>query len=548
MTYRTTIAVVFLSLCARAQDGYSINPSRGVRGNTYGVLIRNTDSQCDKDKGPLKGATLSVPKGSGITAKPPDPEQSDGCALSVELNIADDATAANVDLTAVKDKKVVYRTQFTVADSAPGPVPPGIEPSVDVTWKVLSRKTLADNFGRRVANLYYGIEVVLGNDSGYDLSIASINFSLSRPTHMPVPNDSYRIVRGSLEHEQQVGVRNTAVNVIKGIGPVLTGASVFFNTQLHLKMGVLIYNNNKLFYTEIVGIFTSPFEKAIELIFPDLTIPQLNALDNETLRDGMIIHNNEPVRTIVFISQATLARFTSVPIFKTNDVTSAPFKLKSGLKKEFDPLDVADALGDLVLEGKIIDYRRRIHIVTKSNQTPAAPLQPLTFKQGQAATSVTLPVKFVAGMTVTSADPAMTIGTPAASADGNSTIIQVTVGEGAQAGTGKFTIGGGASPSSINYVIQAQSPSNVTTTSSTKGKKGDSVKLDFTGHFLQNIDLVVAFDPKTTGLEATWAAASPDGTKRTLTVKVTSAKPGDYKLTGKDQTGAAVSLATFTVN
>ena len=137
---------------------------------------------------------------------------------------------------------------------------------VDIAWKVLPRRVVADNFGSRVAKLYYAVVAVVGNNTGYDLQVSSILFQLPESTGIdtPVPVDPYRIVRGGLEREHMVGLRNSSINVIRGVGPMLVGGNAFVGGSL---------------YSQVVDIFSNPFAKGFEMMFPDKTVPQLAALD-----------------------------------------------------------------------------------------------------------------------------------------------------------------------------------------------------------------------------------------------------------------------------
>ena len=52
---------------------------------------------------------------------------------------------------------------------------------LDVLWDVLPPKTLSDLFGKRVSHEFYGIEVIIGNDTGSDLLVNALLFRKSDP-------------------------------------------------------------------------------------------------------------------------------------------------------------------------------------------------------------------------------------------------------------------------------------------------------------------------------------------------------------------------------
>jgi hypothetical protein len=160
--------------------------------------------------------------GSGVTLAASSTKTSDPCTWSGTLTVAQDA--ANGDLSVVvQESKSITQIPIKVVAKAAGPIPPGLKPQVDIAWGVLPRRISADNFGARITKLYYPIEVVIGNNSGYDLQIASVQFQLACPEESKcepksdfpnVPSDSYYTVRTSLQHEQLIGFRNTTVNIV----------------------------------------------------------------------------------------------------------------------------------------------------------------------------------------------------------------------------------------------------------------------------------------------------------------------------------------------
>ena len=143
------------------------------------------------------------------------------------------------------------------------------------------------------------------------------------------------MVRGSLEREHQVGLRNTGISTIKALGPVLAGAAAFYSGST---------------YGRIVALFSDPFEKGIEFVFPDKTVNQMLALDTQALREGTVIGKDTQQGVLVFISRDVLLTREN-----RNHLTSR-------FKSEFEPLAVMQALGELVLVGKSVQYVNRITV------------------------------------------------------------------------------------------------------------------------------------------------------------------------------------------
>lgn len=211
-------------------------------------------------------------------------------------------------------------------------------PGVDIAWKVLPRKVASDSFGSRVAKLYYAVVAVVGNNTSYDLQVSSLFFQLPAESGIkaPVPVDPYKVVRGSLEREQQWGLRNTAINLLKGAGPILAGSNVFLAGAIQ--------------YSRAINLLSSPLERGAELVFPDKTMAQLASLDTQALRENTIVASGNQQVLLVFISRDILSGGAHSKA------------LDSRFKSDFDPRAVMLALGDIVLVGKSISYVNRITV------------------------------------------------------------------------------------------------------------------------------------------------------------------------------------------
>ena len=201
---------------------------------------------------------------------------------------------------------------------------------VDIAWKVLPRRVVADNFGARVAKLYFAVQAVVGNSSGYDIQVSSIFFRMPDAAGLsaPVPTDPYTIVRGTLDREHLVGLRNTSIHIIEAVGPMLAGGAVFFagNTAASLHHGLI--------YSRIIDLFTGPFAKGFGLVFPDKTLNQ------------MVVVSRDLLMTDDASAEAKARRHA----------------LRRGLRSDFDPLVVMRQLGEIVLVGKSVQYVNRINI------------------------------------------------------------------------------------------------------------------------------------------------------------------------------------------
>jgi len=235
-----------------------------------------------------------------------------------------------------------------------GALAQALSPGVDIAWKILPRRVVTDNFGSRIAKLYFAVQAVVGNNSGYDIQVSSILFRLPETAGVsaPIPTDPYHVVRGTLDREHEVGIRNTSINLIKAVGPILVGSGVFFaaNTAASLNHGLL--------YSRVVNLFTNPFEKGFEMVFPDKTTSQMVALDNQALRDSALISNDSQQTLLVFVSRDVLLP----PKDGTAGAGSRRRALRRGIRADFDPISVMRELGEMVLVGKSVQYVNRIQI------------------------------------------------------------------------------------------------------------------------------------------------------------------------------------------
>jgi hypothetical protein len=406
-------------------ENFTIEPSQLARGSSHTIAIVSKDCQ-NKTFGADDGVIIKSDiddlknrKGVEITRA----KKTDACRFTAELTITESAAfgplAIDVHYQEGGTDHVETLMIRIVKEEPlpPGPLVPGLDPQVDIFWAVVPQKIVKDNFGSRVGKLYYCIEVVIGNDTGYELQIASVGFNLgpvgkaasamnktykmvvdeierkqkeqiettlasidskcpklqglelikcrnkvltdqvsemnagqqalvdavkgqadlltqlSRvPYAQKVPVSSYRMTRGSIEHGRFLSLRNLGINSLKTLGPILTGFLPFFHALGH-----------QTNFSEGINVLNNPIEKGFELLIPDETIAQMQRLDEDMLRDGMIIQNNRQIRTRVFVPKDLL-------------------KLDGSLRD--DPMMVTQALGEMYLIGDKIQFLNRISVTS----------------------------------------------------------------------------------------------------------------------------------------------------------------------------------------
>lgn len=368
----------------------SISPSIGLRnGKPFSVLVKVSD--CDPNsadpKKPHAPAKVSV-LGNGLSFTDVKPDQP--CTLLATLNIDPSAFPVPTPIL-IQDSagKTIADVTFNVADAPPGPIPPGLEPQVDVMWTVLPGKVVKDAFGRWIWKKYHSIEVVIGNNSGYDLQVASLGFQLRNFNHTftplnsdfaqaeKLPTNDYHIVRSTIEKEQTHGTRAVVLSSLEAAALLAAGGIPYFHNS-----------GPKANYSTAIAIAGDPLVKAYNLVFPDPTIAQLAHLDNLALHDSTIISNNNQTRTVVFVPRDTLKGYfqqsnssrgaDNFPC--TNQKKSATLMVFSGEVatrhcNDKNPLDVKYWLGNLILIGDQIQYRNRIQVKTVQNESQVAPLK-----------------------------------------------------------------------------------------------------------------------------------------------------------------------------
>ncbi len=448
---------------------FTIYPQSFVPGKSYTVVIQV--SPCaDHD---LTKATIAA-TGAGIAFTTPTSHM---CDWTGTLTVSQDAETGNFQII-VREASSTWLIPITVAAKAAGPIPPGLQPTVDLAWEVLPRRTASDNFGARISKLYYPIEVVIGNNSGYDLQIAAVQFKLpNSDLKNNVPSDSYYIVRSSLQREQLIGARNTTVNIIKAIGPILTGSAVFFSGSTLAAM------HHKNIFQGITDIFSNPFEKGIELIVPDQTVQQLINLDNHTLRDGMIIPNNTQVRSIVFVNRDLLQRSVGGDKAALEKLGNTGKFGRNG----YDQQTVMRKLGSLELVGRPIAYLNRVSVISNApGPAPTFTLSPTSITQGDSPITLTLTGDGLAAGMLTASDPSLVITNPKAG-DGGKSFTATVDGSKTAPGTYTFTLTTSSGSQSQQLVVK---PHNITITPPTTAisvKAGDPSKtFGLTGMYLKN--------------------------------------------------------------
>jgi hypothetical protein len=387
------------------QGNVSIVPGMALRnGKPVEVLVRINAGLCDPEKATAEQIKSIAPLGgNGVTVSSTRPN--DNCSIIATLAIDPTAfpgtTPLLVHYAQGKDDKTA-EFDFGILDAVPGPIPPGIAPQVDVMWTVLPRKIVKDTFGGWIWKKYYSIEVVIGNNSGYDLQVAGLGFMLRNPDDgkVPevdntnqtgnVPTNDYHIVRSTVEREQTNGARALVLNSIQAAALIGSGVTPFFHNLGH-----------RANFTTGLDIASDPLGRALNFAWPDNTITQLNRLDNLSLHDSTIIPNNNQTRTVVYVARDTLNSYfqqkresdtttakrqpnsPALPVLPCAETEQSGMFIKHPTRpycNPDNPQDIKHWLGNLILVGNQIEYHQRIHITSQQQpQVTAVSIAPTSF-------------------------------------------------------------------------------------------------------------------------------------------------------------------------
>lgn len=474
---------------------FTLQPESIYVGEQYQLILELIGDNCTSSKDPFgdlapiksdSPVDIVVGTTSSIAGAP--------CKLIVPVTVPNIANPGKFSLvlTSKTGSKTLGIAPITVRGQRAkpsGPIPDGMKPTVDLMWKVLPRSTVADSYGGRIADHYFAIEVTIGNDSGHDLQIAALGFlpqmtttnksgSDSLDTRVPLPNDSYPGVRGTIEREQFVGTRAMVVNFAKAMSTILVGVGGFY-----------VSDANSLF-TPAVSIFSGPFEKGLELVYPDLTTNHLINLDNRTLRDGVVVPNNTPTRINAFISRETIQcsypkrwyRLYTVPrsgYSCPNTPKGDPADPRLSYSRDFNPDEIRKRLGKLVLIGRPIDYLNRIRVVA-TNDTIDAKVPPLVLQrsievQKATASPISLVGLHMQSAVVTSPSAKIKILVPTVSTDG--TLVTFTVdATGADAGQYTLELSTPYGMTPINLTVIASEKQNTNSVAPAAAKSAETAQ------------------------------------------------------------------------
>ena len=161
-----------------------------------------------------------------------------------------------------------------------------------IAWTVLPEKVVRDNYGHNVSNNYIAIDVTVYNNNCSDQLLVK-TFTFKNLSHNDDPDltTDPDLIKGSIVKGQEVGRRNRSVAAIKSMGLLATGSAGFFKAA-----------GASATFNRGVTIFSDPFEKGIEMVFPDTTVKYLaNWNTNTVFKNGFAVEPQSETRGQVFL-------------------------------------------------------------------------------------------------------------------------------------------------------------------------------------------------------------------------------------------------------
>lgn len=190
-------------------------------------------------------------------------------------------------------------------------------------WTVLPYKVVRDNYGPGITGRYFVIDMALHNCSNKQLVVNALHFDHGKNHEV---NTDPAMVRGTLQKAHDTGLRTTSINIIKTMGLLATGASGFVKATA----SAAAYNRG-------VTIFSDPFEKGIELIFPDTISNYLKNWDStDVFKSGFVLAPGGQGRGRIFY-----------PILSLYSPTTQARDAKDATKGRFNAQEVKTRLGTL---------------------------------------------------------------------------------------------------------------------------------------------------------------------------------------------------------
>jgi hypothetical protein len=186
-------------------------------------------------------------------------------------------------------------------------------------WRtIMSPKNVADAFGRRIAQRYIAMQVIIANRSkDYQWLIQEASMDLGNllgqqkgrqaecqenaalfllaSAQLPdskISSADLAVLRGVAEKGQALDPRNLTLRSLTGAGVVAAGLIAVANLGLS--------------YSSAVAAFNGPLLAAFQQVFPDYTLEQMNRLSDSAFAANTIVGKQQAKVLVMFIPQPYL--------------------------------------------------------------------------------------------------------------------------------------------------------------------------------------------------------------------------------------------------
>ena len=362
-------------------------------GRRLALTARLVKANCN-DKNPLPKLVWSVPKDMSEHIAILE-QNGDGRAVFYGLTPESDSDQVRESLYVLvqavdkgKDKKAERLEDGDSIKYVKAVPIRNAEQTVDVSWNVLPHDVVAKNYGRGVSDKFFGIEVVVGNNSGNDLQLTGMSFKLDHNwakgqngqngqngqivlngqngqgngVQSWVPVASYEVVRAMTEQRKfSFKSRSTILSSLSAAAQIMTGFTPFFNVATRARN-----------FSHGINIINNPVMRGIEGVWPDPLQDERDRLERQALHDDKIVPNGAVYRTTVFFPRDLLGRPNGETLTaggaSKDKATNGGNKGKAGKEgeqviHEDNLLAIKERLGQLILVGSKLsrnDFRMRV--------------------------------------------------------------------------------------------------------------------------------------------------------------------------------------------
>jgi hypothetical protein len=184
----------------------------------------------------------------------------------------------------------------------PTPPPPSISRDIKISASLMDPQNVADIFGRRVSKRYVAVQLTIANSNPdfefliHDVLLGVKDIYLDpslRPavTYKPTSED-LRLVRGVAEKGQLYDKSNIILRVLKATGSVAAAV-----------IGIASVGPS---YAPTVAMFNGPVLTSYRDVFPDMTINQMNRLNDTAYTANTLVPKQGTKLLVAFLPQAVL--------------------------------------------------------------------------------------------------------------------------------------------------------------------------------------------------------------------------------------------------